>query len=119
MSETTLTQHHPATEPSTRPPAWPVVGGLAGLVTEHDQAKVAMPGTDRAWPAELSLARARRAATAIGVTRLADVTRLDRIGIHTWQAIRPTSKTLTVSQGKGMSDTLAQVSALMESIELW
>jgi ribosomal protein S12 methylthiotransferase accessory factor len=119
MSETTLTQPDPAAEPSTRPPAWPVASGLAGLVTEQDQAKVAMPGTDRAWPAELSLDRARRAAAAVGVTRLADVTRLDRIGIHTWQAIRPTSKTLTVSQGKGMSDTLAQVSALMESIELW
>jgi ribosomal protein S12 methylthiotransferase accessory factor len=119
MSETTLARQGSAAEPAARPLAWPPASGLTGLVTDQDQAKVAMPGTDRAWPAEQSLARAKRAAASIGITRLADVTRLDRIGIRTWQAIRPASKTLTVSQGKGMSDTLAQVSALMESIELW
>lgn len=97
----------------------PSLAGVAHRVTSEDAGKVAMPGTDRAVSVEVSLARAKQAAKAVGITRLADVTRLDRIGIPTWQAIRPASRTLTVSQGKGMTDSLAQVSALMESIEFW
>ena len=38
-----------------------------------------------------------------GITRLADVTGLDRIGIPVWMAVRPNSKTLAVSQGKGLN----------------
>lgn len=55
----------------------------------------------------------------IGITRLAEVTRLDVMGIPVWQAIRPCSRNLTVSQGKGVSDDDAKVSALMESIEMF
>jgi ribosomal protein S12 methylthiotransferase accessory factor len=99
--------------------ALPGLAGLAGQVTAEDEGRVAMPGTDRAWPVDATLAHARRCGRAVGITRLADVTRLDRIGIPTWQAIRPASTTLTVSQGKGLTDGLAMVSALMESIEFW
>lgn len=108
----------PATVPRQASPR-PDLGGVTGRVTAEDRGKVAMPGTDRAWPVDVTLAKAKRCASAVGVTRLADVTRLDRIGIPTYQAIRPASTTLTVSQGKGLSDSLAMVSALMESIELW
>jgi ribosomal protein S12 methylthiotransferase accessory factor len=93
--------------------------GIAGRITGEDRAKIVMPGTDRAIGAEASLANALRCARLVGVTRLADVTRLDTIGIPTFQAIRPSATTLTVSQGKGLTDTLASVSALMESTELW
>jgi len=107
-------------EPAAREPANPAgLGGVAGRVMPEDRAKVALPGTDRAWPVDITLARAIRAGQAVGISRLADVTRLDRIGIPTWQAVRPAARTLTVSQGKGMSDQLAMVSAMMESIELW
>lgn len=54
-----------------------------------------------------------------GVTRLADITRMDVIGVPVWQAIRPASKNLSVSQGKGLSQCSAQVSALMESLEMF
>jgi ribosomal protein S12 methylthiotransferase accessory factor len=57
-------------------------------------------------------------ARAIGVSRLAEVTGLDRIGIPVFQAIRPLSRSLTVSQGKGITPDAARVSALMEAIEL-
>ncbi|MET8147142.1 YcaO-like family protein [Actinoplanes sp. NPDC049668] len=93
--------------------------GIADRITGADRAKIALPGTDRAIPAEASLTNALRCARLVGVTRLADVTRLDTIGIPTFQAIRPSATTLTVSQGKGLTDTLASVSALMESTELW
>ncbi len=55
----------------------------------------------------------------IGITRLADVTGLDRIGIHTCCAIRPTSAVLQVSNGKGQTLEAAMASAAMESIELF
>ena len=54
-----------------------------------------------------------------GITRVADVTGLDVIGIPVVMAVRPLSKTLSVSQGKGQTLTLARVSGTMESIELW
>lgn len=104
--------------PRREPPAGPL-DGIAGRITGEDRAKIVMPGTDRAIAAEASLANALRCARLVGVTRLADVTRLDTIGIPTFQAIRPSAKTLTVSQGKGLTDTLASVSALMEATELW
>ena len=65
-----------------------------------------------------TLARIAPVARALGVTRLADVTGLDRIGIPVFQAVRPLSLSLSVSQGKGATPDAARVSALMEAIEL-
>ncbi len=54
-----------------------------------------------------------------GITRVADVTGLDTIGIPVVMAVRPLATTLSVSQGKGQNLLLAKVSAVMESIEFW
>jgi ribosomal protein S12 methylthiotransferase accessory factor len=54
-----------------------------------------------------------------GITRLADVTGLDRLGIAVVLAIRPNSRSVTVSHGKGIDLDAAKASALMETIELW
>jgi ribosomal protein S12 methylthiotransferase accessory factor len=54
-----------------------------------------------------------------GITRVANVTGLDHIGIPVWQAIRPNSRSLSVSQGKGADSMSAKVSAVMESLETW
>ena len=54
---------------------------------------------------------------AVGLTRIADVTGLDRIGIPVCMAVRPNSRSLSVAQGKGLTLPLAKVSAAMESIE--
>ena len=54
-----------------------------------------------------------------GITRLADVTGLDRIGIPVALAVRPNARSVTVSQGKGADLASAKVSALMEAIEVW
>lgn len=53
----------------------------------------------------------------LGITRVANVTGLDRIGIPVWQAVRPASRGLSVSQGKGVDHDAAKVSAVMESLE--
>jgi YcaO-like protein with predicted kinase domain len=53
-----------------------------------------------------------------GITRIGEITGLDRIGLPVWIAIRPNARTLSVSQGKGLNDTAAKVSAAMEALEL-
>ena len=65
----------------------------------------------------MSLDRARGAAAAAGVTRLADITRLDRIGVPVFQAVRPWGRALSVHQGKGIDVEAAQIGALMEAVE--
>jgi ribosomal protein S12 methylthiotransferase accessory factor len=46
------------------------------------------------------------------------VTDLDRIGIPVALAVRPNSRSLSVSQGKGLSKDQAVISAVMEALEL-
>lgn len=54
-----------------------------------------------------------------GITRVADITGLDEIGLPVHIAYRPTGSTLAVSIGTGLSTMQSRVSAVMESIELW
>ena len=75
-------------------------------------------GTLRACSAEQTLAWIRPLFPAFGLTRLARVTGLDTIGVHVSVAVRPLSRSLSVSQGKGVSAELADTSAAMQSIEL-
>jgi YcaO-like protein with predicted kinase domain len=74
-------------------------------------------GTDRVLDPAETLARARPVAARCGVSRLANITGLDRIGIPVVSAVRPLSRSVTVAQGKGVTLTAARVSALMEAIE--
>ncbi len=76
-------------------------------------------GTQRTAPPEQTLERIWEAAPTVGLTRLADVTGLDRIGIPTVVGYRPNSPTLTVSGGKGFTTLAAMVSAGMEAVEIW
>lgn len=76
-------------------------------------------GTVRAVPAEQTLLRVRPLLSRIGITRVARITGLDHIGIPVSVAIRPTGRLLATSQGKGITPLLADLSAIMESIETW
>ena len=58
-------------------------------------------------------------ARQIGITRLGNVTGLDRIGIPVTVAVRPNSRSFSVSQGKGLGLSQALASAMMEAIELF
>ncbi len=53
----------------------------------------------------------------MGITRVANLTGLDNIGIPVIGVCRPNSKSLAISQGKGHSVNAAKVSGIMESIE--
>ncbi|MGW3715372.1 YcaO-like family protein [Streptomyces albogriseolus] len=83
------------------------------------RAKGYLRGTHRAVPPEDTWQRIRPHLARYGVTRVADVTGLDDIGIPVFQAVRPASRTVSLSQGKGLTPTSARVSAAMEAIELW
>lgn len=76
-------------------------------------------GTQRACDPEETVRRLKSVAPQVGVTRLANVTGLDVVGIPIWIAIRPNSRGLATSQGKGLTHAASKASALMESIESW
>jgi ribosomal protein S12 methylthiotransferase accessory factor len=79
----------------------------------------AVPHSD-SWRAETAtslLARLTPALVAAGITRVAELTHLDRIGMPVFQAIRPMSRALSVHQGKGATTADARISAIMEGIE--
>lgn len=54
-----------------------------------------------------------------GITRVADITGLDRVGIPVFSSIRPVAETgaVTVYNGKGATKEQAKVSAIMEGLE--
>ncbi|MCQ6246205.1 YcaO-like family protein [Streptomyces malaysiensis] len=80
---------------------------------------VELPGTVRARPPEETWEVLASRLPRYGITRVARLTGLDCIGLPVWTAIRPASLTLSTSQGKGATDLLAKLSAVMEGIELW
>ena len=55
----------------------------------------------------------------IGVTRIADVTGLDYVGIPVWAAVRPIpdDSSISVQNGKGPTRMHAKAGAMMEAIE--
>ncbi len=76
-------------------------------------------GTHRTRPPHETLAEYEPRIDEFGITRLADVTGLDCIGLPVYMAVRPNSRCLAVTQGKGIDRDSAKASALMEAIETW
>jgi YcaO-like protein with predicted kinase domain len=83
------------------------------------QAKSYRTGTHRSRSPEETLAAYEPLMSRFGIVRLANVTGLDNIGLPVYVSIRPNSRSLSVSQGKGVDRASAKASALMESIEMW
>jgi YcaO-like protein with predicted kinase domain len=75
--------------------------------------------TVREVAARETLTRLRPILPEFGITRVANVTGLDTIGIPVCTVVRPFGRSLSVSQGKGGSYELAVVSGIMESIEIF
>jgi YcaO-like protein with predicted kinase domain len=55
----------------------------------------------------------------MGITRVANVTGLDRIGMPVVMVCRPNSRSIAVSQGKGLDLDAARASGLMEAVETY
>ncbi|MGB0035137.1 MAG: YcaO-like family protein [Candidatus Acidiferrales bacterium] len=68
-------------------------------------------------PPRETVARVRPLMDRMGITRVANVTNLDVIGIPVVMVVRPNSRTNCVSQGKGTDLDAAKASGLMESVE--
>ena len=73
--------------------------------------------THRLVPPEKTLERVSPYLPVMGITRVANVTGLDTIGIPVVMVCRPNSRSVSVSQGKGFDLTAAKASGVMESIE--
>lgn len=76
-------------------------------------------GTHRTVDPATTLARVQPYLARMGITRIANVTGLDRIGVPVVMVCRPNSRSLAVSQGKGLTLNAAKASGVMEAIELY
>lgn len=76
-------------------------------------------GARRVRPPAETWARLRPLLPVFGISRVANITGLDRLGIPVFTACRPNSRSLSVFQGKGPSADAARVSAVMEAYETW
>jgi YcaO-like protein with predicted kinase domain len=85
-------------------------------MTEPD-CKVFRLGTHRAATPEQSFRRALPFLAEMGITRIANVTGLDRIGLPTFAVARPNARSLSVFQGKGATSAAAKISGVMEAVE--
>lgn len=83
------------------------------------EAKRFTDGTHRARPPAETVARLQPHLKAMGITRVADVTGLDRVGVPVVMVVRPNARSVAVSQGKGLTLDAAKASGLMESVETW
>ena len=76
-------------------------------------------GTERAAPPRETIERVARHAREFGITRVANVTGRDLPGIPVVMVVRPNSRSVSVSQGKGITLEAARASGLMEAAELY
>lgn len=76
-------------------------------------------GTHRTATLDATWARFAPAMARAQITRIADLTGLDTLGVPVFAAIRPMGRSLSTQQGKGITPAHARVSALMESLETW
>jgi ribosomal protein S12 methylthiotransferase accessory factor YcaO len=80
-------------------------------------AKYFRGGTHRTVSPEITVERLRPFMARMGITRVANVTGLDRIGVPVVTVCRPNSRALAVTQGKGADLASAKASGLMEAVE--
>ncbi len=85
--------------------------------TATDAVKAHTMGTHRIVSPEQTLARVTPFLPIMGITRVANVTGLDTVGIPVVMVTRPNSRSISVSQGKGVTLAAAKASGVMESIE--
>jgi YcaO-like protein with predicted kinase domain len=75
--------------------------------------------TPRLFPPEETLRRVLPFMNEAGITRVANVTNLDTVGIPVVNTYRPNSRSISVSQGKGVTLAAAKASGIMEALELF
>ena len=76
-------------------------------------------GTHRTVPPEETIGRLRPLLDAFGITRVANLTGLDRTGVPVVMVCRPNARSSAVFHGKGIDIAAAKASGLMEAVETW
>ena len=76
-------------------------------------------GTHRLVSPRETVSRMRRMFPPLGITRVANVTGLDCIGVAVAMVVRPNGRSLSVTQGKGIDWDAASASGIMEAVELF
>jgi len=76
-------------------------------------------GTHRTLSPVETMSRVTPFFGTFGITRIANVTGLDRIGIPVVVVCRPNARSSAVFQGKGIDISAAKASGVMEAIETW
>jgi ribosomal protein S12 methylthiotransferase accessory factor len=74
-------------------------------------------GTHRLWAPERTVERVLAHRSVYGITRIADITGLDHVGIPVVSVYRPNARALVTAQGKGVTLAAAKASGLMEAVE--
>lgn len=74
-------------------------------------------GTHRTISPEQTVERVCQHLPLFGITRIANITGLDCIGVPVVMVSRPNARSLAVSQGKGLTLMAAKASGLMEAVE--
>src|SRR4051794_26456549 len=89
-------------------------GWLGATETKYNRS-----GVERGIGPSVTIKRAHRVLEAVGVTKVADLTDLDRIGIPNFMTVRPHDAGPGISyyNGKGRTRAEAHAGALMEAIE--
>ena len=85
---------------------------------DHVGRKLYLGTTQRACAPEETLARIEPLLPLAGITRCADITGLDRLGIPVTLAVRPNARLIVGATGKGSTVVQAKVSGLMEALEV-
>ena len=91
----------------------------ASGVPENSAKAIDLGGTVRDATPSCTLQRVLPILNTVGITRVANITGLDQVGVPTWMIVRPLARSLTVSQGKAATHELAKLSGIMESIEMY
>jgi ribosomal protein S12 methylthiotransferase accessory factor len=90
---------------------------LAAFASDDGDVKRFRDGTHRTVSPDDTVARLKPLLPTLGITRVANVTGLDRIGVPVVMVCRPNSRSIAVSQGKGLTLAAAKASGIMEAAE--
>lgn len=86
----------------------------AEIISKHSAS-----GTHRSCAPAETLSRLEPLLSSFGITRVANLSGLDRLGLPVVAVFRPNARSSAVFHGKGTDIISAKVSGLMEAIETW
>lgn len=89
----------------------------AGDARESERELMRLGSSYRQTTPEATWAEAAGLMRACGISRVTDITPLDRLGLPVFASVRPRGRALRVHAGKGILPSEARIGALMEAIE--